>query len=462
MEVNYIDPNDVNVGERFRKDYDLSEDFLNSITEKGFVQAITLSQNMELVAGGRRLAAAKLLEMKIPYIMRQVDDELDLRECEFIENAFRQDLNWQERNASVARIHFLMKEKHGDRWTMRKSADLIGRSAGGIVRCLQMHEQVSKFPKLGEFKTEDEAVKMLRKLKEKVASQILVKEHTERTEKYFESEDGEKIDARVMSAMSATNHFKIGDAFEGMQEMIDKGLCPPVAFVEVDPPYGINLKQVKKGDRDRKLDRYEEVASSKYPAFIKKLCGYLYEVTPKNTRVCFWFGIEWYNIVRHSLEGAGFKVDPIPCLWTKRAGQTNAPELYLARAWEPFFLATKGEGIPIRNRGRINVFDFPVVPASRKYHPTQRPIELMQEILRTFAWEGSIIMVPFLGSGATLLAAYREKINGFGWELNEENKEPFLAAVEQDIAEILSTPDEDSGVEASEEIQEDPEPDDED
>lgn len=442
MEISYIDPNDVEVGDRFRKNYDLTEDFIDTIVEKGFIQPITLSQNMELVAGGRRLAAAKQLEMKIPYVMRQIEDELDLRECEFIENAFRKDLDWQERNASVSRIHFLMKEKHGDKWTMRKSAELIGRSAGGIVRCLQMHEEVEKFPKLGEFKTEDEAVKMLRKLKEKVASQILVKEHHERTEKYFESEDGEKIDPRVASAMHADSHFNIGDAFVGMQEMIDNKLCPPVAFVEVDPPYGINLKEVKKGDRDKKLNRYEEVAASKYPKFIKRLCHTLYDVTPENTRVCFWFGIEWYSLVKKSLEEAGFNVDPIPCLWTKRAGQTNAPELYLARAWEPFFLATKGTGIPIRNRGRINVFDFPVVPASRKYHPTQRPIELMREILRTFAWEGSIIMVPFLGSGATLIAAYKEQINGFGWELNDENKEPFLAAVEQHIAEILSAPSE--------------------
>ena len=46
-------------------------------------------------------------------------------------------------------------------------------------------------------------------------------------------------------------------------------------------------------------------------------------------------------------------------------------------------------------------------------------------------------MIPFLGSGATLLACYREGMNGFGWELNKENKEPFLAAVEKDITETL-------------------------
>jgi len=443
MEVTEIAVDDIEVGERFRQEYDLSEDFLESIKEKGIVQAITIDQNMNLVCGGRRLAACKELEMvSIPALMRQTDGELDLRECEYIENAFRKDLTWTERNANVARIHALVVEKFGEkRGNIRRVTELVNRSSGGVVRCLQMHKEVSSYPILATIKTEDEAVKILRQLKEKVAAMELVKEHEERVADFHEdteSAENKELPANIRLAMYAKSHFNIGDCFDGMQEMLDSKLCPPVCFVEVDPPYGINLKEVKKGDGSRELDRYEEIDSGAYPDFLKQLCTYLYAVTPKDTRICFWFGIEWIGAVRSALQEAGFKVDPIPCIWTKRAGQTNAPELYLARAWEPFFIATKGEGIPIRERGRVNVFEFPVVPASRKYHPTQRPIELMQEILRTFAWEGSIIMIPFLGSGATLRAAYKEGINGFGWELNEENKEKFLAAVEADIQDELT------------------------
>lgn len=441
MEVTEVALDDVIVGERFRKDYSLDDDFLETIREKGIIQPITISQNMDLVAGGRRLAGAKEVGLpSIPAVMRQIEDELDLRECEYIENAFRKDLSWTEKNANVARIRDLVVEKFGEkRGNIRRVTELVNRSSGGVVRCLQMHEEVTKFPKLAECKTEDEAVKLLRQLKEKVAAMELVREHTERVEEHVEeSEDSRNYSPKIKASLHATNHFQIGNCFTGMQAMLDEKLCPPISFVEVDPPYGIDLKMVKKGEGSKELDTYEEIPKSDYPEFITKLCDYLYKVTPESTRVCFWFGIEWYSVVRQSLEKAGFNVDPIPCLWTKRAGQTNAPELYLARAWEPFFIATKGDGIPIRARGRVNVFDFPVVPASRKWHPTQRPVELMQEILRTFAWEGSIIMIPFLGSGATLLAAYREGINGFGWELNESNKEKFLAAVEADIQEELS------------------------
>ena len=167
MEVTEVALDDIEVGERFRLDYDLNDDFLGSIKEKGIVQAITINQNMELVAGGRRLAACKQLEMvSIPALMRQTDGELDLRECEYIENAFRKDLSWTERNANVARIHDLVVEKFGEkRGNIRRVTELVNRSSGGVVRCLQMHKEVTAFPKLGEFKTEDEAVKTLRQLK---------------------------------------------------------------------------------------------------------------------------------------------------------------------------------------------------------------------------------------------------------------------------------------------------------
>jgi len=440
MEVTELAIDDIEIGERFRKDYQLTNDFLDSIREKGIVQAVTVTQDLKLVAGGRRMAGAKEVGLtSIPALIRQTKDELDLRECEYIENFFRKDLTWIEKNASVANIYELVIDKYGEkRGNIRRVTELINRSSGGVVRALQMHKEVEKFPKLKELKTEDEAVKIMRMMREKMATTLMVKQHEERVGSIEDSEEARKeLPVSVRHALHAKSHFTIGDAFVGLQEMIDNELRPPISFVEVDPPYAIDLKTVKKGEKSRKLDRYEEIKAKDYPEFLKELCTKLYATTPASCRICFWFGIEWIAEVKNSLLDAGFKLDPIPHIWTKRSGQTNNPELFLARAWEPFLIAWKGEGIPIRNRGRINVFDFPVVPASRKYHPTQRPLDLMREILKTFAWERAIIMVPFLGSGATLRAAYLEGMTGFGWELNEDNKEGFLANVESDIEDTL-------------------------
>ena len=65
---------------------------------------------------------------------------------------------------------------------------------------------------------------------------------------------------------------------------------------------------------------------------------------------------------------------------------------------------------------------------------TQRPIELMIELLKTFCWEGDRILVPFLGSGTTLLAAEHLKMSAFGFELEQSYKDGFLFAASEMFA----------------------------
>lgn len=449
-------------GDRFRKEYDIA-DLVESIQEYGVLQPITVTKGDKrgtylLMAGGRRFASAKQLGLEtIPALVREIEGDLDLREIEYIENSYRKDLTWVERMNLVVEIHRLMAERHGDKWNQRKTAQKLEKSVGGINRLLQLHQMAQKFPKILEEGTEDDAVKKARKILELVTVNSLVAKHSKNASD--EGDEGTTIstprsveaavsgsiptqDRYLTIAKNADNHYQIGDAFVGMEEIIaDPEANPPIGLIEVDPPYGIDLKAQKKGDLTPELARYEEVEANEYGAFLERLCQDIYNIAPRNCRVIFWFGVSWYAEVRGSLERAGFDVDPIPGLWVKPSGQANNPDLYLARTYETFFIASKGDGIPIRERGRSNVFAYSPVPAARKYHPTQRPIELMQEILRTFAWPNTIVLVPFLGSGVTLRAAYKESMIGFGWELNEANKPKFIASVQQDIDEYTGEED---------------------
>lgn len=456
--LGFLDPKGIDFGKRYREDYDLNEEFLDSIREKGIITPITVTQSgtmrPRLVSGGRRLTAALNLGLQqIPVLYRNCEDELDLRECELFENLHRKNLRWDEDVLLVARIHELMFQKFGTKWNQRKTADLIDRSVGLISRKLELARSIERIPDLKKEASEDACVKKLRKMVETLVVKDMVARHTAATEN-AESVQKSDIpehrsdaagksgasDPRLEMALYAKSHYRVGDALSGLEEMISKGLKPPITLIEVDPPYGINLQSQKKGDETRELNRYEEVDADDYPSFLQQLCRLLFDSSPENCRVVFWFGQEWYSTVRKALENAGFTVDPIPCIWVKPSGQTNNPERYLARCYESFFVAWKGEGVPINKRGRQNVFSFNPVPAAKKYHPTQRPIELMEEILRTFAWPGSIVLSPFLGSGATLRASYRLGMTGWGWDLNSENYPKFLASIQEDIEEIYMKP----------------------
>src|SRR5258706_7549562 len=96
---------DIKIGERFRKDFNDQEAFIESIREKGILQPITVDKHYNLLAGERRFRAAQAIGLeKIPALVRSVEDEIDAREIELIENIFRKDFTWQEQTGLIAEI----------------------------------------------------------------------------------------------------------------------------------------------------------------------------------------------------------------------------------------------------------------------------------------------------------------------------------------------------------------------
>ena len=88
----------------------------------------------------------------------------------------------------------------------------------------------------------------------------------------------------------------------------------------------------------------------------------------------------------------------------------------------------KGGGRIVK-QGRSNVFEFRPVNPDSKIHPTERPIEMMQELLTVFCEPEANILVPFLGSGNTLFAASNLNMKGLGFELAQEYKDAYTVRV---------------------------------
>lgn len=53
-------------------------------------------------------------------------------------------------------------------------------------------------------------------------------------------------------------------------------------------------------------------------------------------------------------------------------------------------------------------------------HPTQKPIELLRYLIRTYTNDGETVLDNCMGSGTTAIAAMREHRHFIGFELNEE------------------------------------------
>ena len=58
-------------------------------------------------------------------------------------------------------------------------------------------------------------------------------------------------------------------------------------------------------------------------------------------------------------------------------------------------------------------------PGEERFHPTQKPIKLYQEIFRKFAKDGDKILDTHLGSGSSRIAAYDAGLDFVGCEIDE-------------------------------------------
>ena len=57
---------------------------------------------------------------------------------------------------------------------------------------------------------------------------------------------------------------------------------------------------------------------------------------------------------------------------------------------------------------------------SARWHPTQKPIELMRYLIETYSEDGQTILDPFLGSGTTAVAAKQLHRNFIGIEISQK------------------------------------------
>ena len=100
----------------------------------------------------------------------------------------------------------------------------------------------------------------------------------------------------------------------------------------------------------------------------------------------------------------------------------NRDRLYVTSI-EVALWATKGKGWTY-NRQRETyenaIFEYPSVHHSKRIQPTQKPIELIEDLIKIHSNKGDLIFDPFLGSGTTAIAAINTGRNYIGIEKEEE------------------------------------------
>jgi DNA modification methylase len=88
--------------------------------------------------------------------------------------------------------------------------------------------------------------------------------------------------------------------------------------------------------------------------------------------------------------------------------------------------------IPIDNKGErypTNILEFD--KEAKSLHPTQKPVDLLRYLIRTYTDEGDCVLDNTMGSGSTGVAAVLEKRRFIGIEKNKDYYDIAVKRIEE-------------------------------
>lgn len=425
-----LDVTQITIGDRLRESYGDEEfaDLCNSIEWMGLLQPIVVEApdgngSHKLVAGENRLRAVVHLHTKnraIPNCPRnQIKAEIQghltpetALIIEFEENIRRKDLTYVEKAKYIHRFHNLFTSRTS-KWTAEMTAAALKLSKASISYYLNIEEAVKTNPEVAKAITLSAAVKRMKTVE---------KLEKKRREIAFLTLRGDQGVQRARDALV------MDDARNWILSVPDHS----VDMVNFDPPWGdeVSRKSAENWDSfDDSTEVSDELMHSLFPE--------LHRILKPDSFCVFWYRQWYYSEALKLATHYGFdvKFTRTPCIWykpDKTSDQMRFPEKQLIDAYETFLLLRKGD--PVFNEREIqNVFVEPRVPRSQQIHPTEKPLSLMERLVKLCCVPGSVVLDPCAGSAATLHAAWNIHRRPLGCEL----KRPFYDAALARLMEVM-------------------------
>ena len=170
----------------------------------------------------------------------------------------------------------------------------------------------------------------------------------------------------------------------------------------VDPPYGILNKTKRGGDHKFNMEEYSQWD-------VKPDSAYFTELFRVSKNQIIWGGNYFGQLWARSEYNKGF------IIWDKNQPETLNNFSMAEMAWSSLDRPSK-------------IFRFSVRRNRNKIHPTQKPIELYEWLLKMYAKEGDKILDTHLGSGTIAIACYNA---GLSLTACEISRDYYLNALEK-------------------------------
>ncbi|MBR3517970.1 MAG: site-specific DNA-methyltransferase [Lachnospiraceae bacterium] len=199
-----------------------------------------------------------------------------------------------------------------------------------------------------------------------------------------------------------------------------------VSLVLIDPPYEVSRDtNFASGEATgRNTDRFR--VSMDFGDWDNNFTGLgdiikeCYRVLKKGgTMICF-YDLWKITTLKDYYEAAKFKqirfiewlkTNPVPL---------NSKTNYLTNAREIAVIGVKG-GSPVFHSEYDNgIYRYPICHDKGRFHPTQKPVALLEDLIQKHSNEGDLVLDCFAGSASTAVAAYNQNRDFIGCEISDE------------------------------------------
>jgi len=200
------------------------------------------------------------------------------------------------------------------------------------------------------------------------------------------------------------NKVHCADCLEFMKEMPDES----VDLIITDPPYGVDYDGGSNNHR-------EKLIGDKDTSLYIKIIPELYRITRKGGGgIYLFYTSSLSHLILPHLDKMNYQI----LIWYKKHFSFNMGAKF-KNSYEPILYLKKP---PFKFRGGNNQKDVFVYSKNsvNLFHPTQKPLSLIENLVFLSSDENDIVFDPFLGSGTTAVAAKLLKRNFIGIEISPE------------------------------------------
>lgn len=390
------------------------DDLTRSITQIGLINPIIVRHDLEspnilsLVAGERRLEACKALGwFDIPVRFAHDLTPIEASIIELEENIKREDLNWQDRVAAIAKIHSLYLQLDSG-WTLTETADATSLTSGTVSMYLRVNSELAD-PRISDCGTVREAYNVIARRDQRQMGNSLA-ELLEDPSPPPHQDAFEKIAADVSehSVVATVPTTPKKDTIDPTMSILNTSFLewapsytgPKFNFIHCDFPYGIDYAAGSQGLGS------EHTPYQDTPANLKDLLtcfiDHFNRFASISCHVMFWYSAK-FKLTTQFL--AGFHsikwcLHPLIWLRTDNSGVSPDPRRLPRHIYETCLFGSRGD----RNLVRV-MADAYASPGDRTIHPHTKPEPMLRHFFQMVVDEHTTFLDPTCGSASSLRAA---------------------------------------------------------